>query len=225
MTVDSIPPAIHLTDICLSFSGNVHILKSLNLKIERGQHTALIGRSGAGKTSLLAIISGLLQPNSGQIVTMGQHLNVMDEDQLAQLRREKIGVVFQHFHLLSTMTALENVALPLEINRIDNAAEQATAMLNAVGLQERLHHFPAQLSGGEQQRVAIARAFAANPQLILADEPTGNLDDETSEQVLETLLQLSKKNNTTLLFVTHNTSILNRFNSVLEMIDGTAYAK
>nr|MCH9717587.1 ABC transporter ATP-binding protein [Gammaproteobacteria bacterium] len=188
-------PAIHLSHVALTFPPAVEVIKDVNLTIPRGRHVALIGRSGSGKTSLLAIIGGLLKPSGGQVQTLGQPINDLDEDQLALLRRDNIGVVFQHFHLLETMTALENTALPLELGGHPNALARAKEMLAAVGLTNRMSHFPAQLSGGEQQRVAIARAFVSTPPLLLADEPTGNLDDDTSEQVLHMLLDIGKQNN------------------------------
>lgn len=225
MTHDSITAAVKFTDVCLSFGNNIHILKSLNLQVARGAKVALIGRSGSGKTSLLAIASGLLKATSGKVETLGQEVGTLTEDGLATLRRTKFGMVFQHFHLLPTMTALENVSLALEINYADNAKQKATALLEAVGMGERLGHFPSQLSGGEQQRVAIARAFAPSPPLILADEPTGNLDDATSDQVLKTLFDLSNQNNATLIFVTHNSNILKNFDQVLELHDGVIHVR
>ena len=216
-------PAIHLSHLALTFPPQVEVLKDVNLTIARGQHVALIGRSGSGKTSLLALVSGLLKPSGGRVETLGQLLNDLDEDQLATLRRDNIGVVFQHFHLLETMTALENTALPLELAGRDDARAQAEEMLNAVGLANRLTHFPAQLSGGERQRVAIARAFVSAPPLLLADEPTGNLDDATSEQVLALLIDIGRQKNTTMLFVTHNSSILERFDQVWEMKNGALH--
>lgn len=211
--------AVELSDLSLSF-GDVHVLKNINLRLERGARAALVGRSGAGKTSLLAIIAGLLKPTGGRAVTLGQDITAMDEDALARLRRRSIGVVFQHFHLLETMTALENAALPLELAQRPDAQREARAMLDAVGMSARLTHFPSQLSGGERQRVAIARAFAARPPLLLADEPTGNLDDDTGDAVLETLFQLARERETSILFVTHNTAILPRFNRVWRIKNG-----
>lgn len=213
-------PAIHLSDLSLTFPPDVEVLKGLNLTIARGKHVALIGRSGSGKTSLLAIISGLLKPGGGRVETLGHPVHEMNEDQLATLRRDNIGVVFQHFHLLETMTALENTMLPLELAGDRNARHKAKEMLDAVGLAARMTHFPSQLSGGERQRVAIARAFVSAPPLLLADEPTGNLDDDTSEQVLQMLLTIGREKNTTMLFVTHNNTILERFDEVWEMRGG-----
>ena len=220
---DSIPPAVYLSNLSLSF-GSVHVLKNLNLRIEQGRHVALIGRSGAGKTSLLAIIGGLLKPTSGSAETLGNNIGNMNEDSLAALRRNKIGVVFQHFHLLETMTALENAALPLDLAGHRDSQKRAKELLDIIGLADRIKHFPSQLSGGERQRVAIARAFASSPPLLLADEPTGNLDDDTSDKVLETLFALGRERGTTMLFVTHNTALLPRFDDVWQMRDGGVYS-
>ena len=212
--------ALRLTHLSLSFSPTIKVLTDVNLTIQPGQHVALVGRSGSGKTSLLAIIGGLLQPSAGRVETLGEPVNEMNEDELATLRREKIGIVFQHFHLLDTMTALENTALPLELAGSRQATARAKEMLDAVGLADRMEHLPAQLSGGERQRVAIARAFITAPPLVLADEPTGNLDDSTSEEVLQVLLGIGKQHNTTMLFVTHNNTILSRFDEIWKMQDG-----
>ena len=198
----------------------MHVLKKLNLTVNRGAHTALIGRSGAGKTSILAIIAGLLRPTDGYAMTLGHNVGNMSEDALADLRRLHIGVVFQHFHLLEAMTALENTALPLDLAGRPAAADNARELLEGVGLGDRLHHFPAQLSGGEKQRVAVARAFAHRPALLLADEPTGNLDDDTGTVVLDLLFSLARQHGTTVLFVTHNNAILPRFDQVWKMQDG-----
>ena len=199
----------------MNFSfGAVSVLSGLNFTAKRGEAAALIGPSGAGKTSLLALVAGLLRPVSGEVEVLGQSLAGLDEDALATMRREKIGVVFQHFHLLETMTALENAALPLQLLGDDNAFDRAAESLRAVGLAERTSHFPAQLSGGERQRTAIARAFVARPQLLLADEPTGNLDYDSGQAVLDLLLGMARDHQSTLLFVTHNQDILKRFDSV-----------
>lgn len=216
-------PAIRLCGVSLTFPPAVEVLEDVNLSVARGRHVALIGRSGSGKTSLLGIICGLLKPSGGQVETLGAAVHEMNEDELATLRRDSIGVVFQHFHLLETMTALENTALPLELAGHTNARAKAQEMLEAVGLGQRMGHFPGQLSGGERQRVAIARAFAPAPPLLLADEPTGNLDDATSEQVLQMLLAIGREHNTTMLFVTHNNAILERFDEVWEMRGGALH--
>lgn len=196
------------------------MLKNLNLTVANGETVAMTGPSGAGKTSLLAIIAGLLRPTQGKANTLGRDVSTLDENTLADLRRTQIGIVFQHFHLLETMTALENVILPLELAGITKPAARAKESLAAVGLSPRLTHFPSQLSGGERQRVAIARAFALHPPLLLADEPTGNLDYDTGKFVLDTLLGLVREYSTTLVFVTHNNEILKQFDTIHTLKNG-----
>ena len=222
MNEDSISypaPAVKLSNIGLFF-GAVRVLHELNLSVASGEKIALTGPSGAGKTSMLALISGLLKPNTGKIETLSLPVSDMNEESLARMRRDNIGIVFQHFHLLDSMTALENVALPLQLAKHPQAKEKAEDSLQAVGLTKRMTHFPAQLSGGEQQRVAIARAFALNPPLLLADEPTGNLDEETANSVLDIIFNLSHKNNNTIIFVTHNNDILDKFDKIYNMANG-----
>lgn len=214
-----------MSGVALSFGVSVRVLHDLNLTVAAGESVALTGPSGAGKTSLLAVIAGLLRPDGGEVRTLGEDLNAMNEDRLAALRRDKIGVVFQHFHLLETMTALENTALPLELNGRADAAEEAAKSLAAVGLAARAGHFPSQLSGGERQRVAIARAFSARPQLLLADEPTGNLDYDTGREVLDLLLGAAREHRSTLLFVTHNNDILKRFDTVYTLRGGELHVR
>ena len=199
------------------------VLSGLDLEVARGERAALVGPSGSGKTTLLAIVAGLLRPTAGTAETLGERLNDMSEDDLARLRRENIGVVFQHFHLMETMTALENAALPLELAGRPDAGERAREMLESVGLSGRLDHFPSQLSGGERQRLAIARAFAPSPKLILADEPTGNLDGDTAARALDTLFGMLEKTGATMLFVTHNRALLPRFDRALEMREGKVW--
>ena len=201
----------------------MHVLKNLDLTISVGETVALTGPSGAGKTSLLAIIAGLLPPSGGDVQILGRKLAGLDENELAAMRRTQIGIVFQHFHLLETMTALENTALPLQLIGEKDATARAKDSLTAVGLAHRLHHFPAQLSGGERQRTAIARAFAARPKLLLADEPTGNLDYDTGRSVLDLLLGMARESESTLLFVTHNNEILKRFDTVHVLRDGALH--
>ena len=226
MKPDSTPsaPAVNLSGVSLSFGASVRVLHNLNLRIADGESVALTGPSGAGKTSLLAVIAGLLRPDSGEVQTLGENLGALNEDKLASLRRGNIGVVFQHFHLLETMTALENAALPLELNGRADAAEEAARALAAVGLAARVGHFPSQLSGGERQRVAIARAFSVRPRLLLADEPTGNLDYDTGREVLDLLLGAAREHKSTLLFVTHNHDILKRFDTVYTLRGGALNA-
>ena len=190
--------------------GPITILEDVNLEAPQGTSIAIIGQSGSGKTTLLSLLAGLDTPTSGEIHLFQQDVHKMDEDQRAKVRNEHIGFVFQAFHLLPGFTALENVMLPLEINNMDNANAQATELLQRVGMQHRLHHYPATLSGGEQQRVAIARAFATNPPLLLADEPTGNLDTDTGEKIIDLLFALNQEYNTTLILVTHDEKLSRR---------------
>ena len=215
---------VALEGICLSFAPNIQILKNINFTIAANEKVALTGPSGAGKTSLLAIIAGLLSASSGDIKTLEQSLTTANEEQLAALRRRHIGIIFQHYHLLDTMTALENVMLPLEMTRHPNAAARAAEALASVGLGDRSRHFPWQLSGGEKQRVAIARAFATNPKLLLADEPTGNLDYDTGNEVLDILFERATQRQTAMLFVTHNNEILKRFDKVYNLRGGQLHA-
>ncbi len=181
---------------------------------------SIVGPSGAGKTTLLMALSGLERPTSGRICVADIDLGEIDEDGLARFRRQHIGIVFQSFHLVPTMTALENVALPLEFAGATDALKRAEAALSATGLADRLEHFPGELSGGEQQRVALARAFVANPSLILADEPTGNLDRETGQRVMDLLFNLQRQQGTTLILVTHDERLASRCGSTIEMADG-----
>ena len=186
------PSVIHLEDAHLSLSttaASVHILKGISLTIDAGETVGILGPSGAGKTSLLMILAGLETLSSGRITLDGTDITGLDEDRLAALRRDLVGIVFQAFRLIPSLTALQNVAIPLELAGRDNAADMAAAALRSVGLEDRLSHLPDQRSGGEQQRVAIARAMVAKPRILLADEPTGNLDSVTSEKVIASLLK------------------------------------
>lgn len=203
-----------------SDAGEVHILKDINLNLEQGRTVSITGPSGSGKTSLLMVLSGLERPTSGKITVAGQDLSAMGEDGLAAFRRDQIGIVFQNFHLIPTMTALENVAVPLELRGEKDAFEKAKAALEQVGLGHRITHYPGQLSGGEQQRTALARAFATKPRLILADEPTGNLDAATGEKVLEVLFGLAEQGGTTLLIVTHDPKLAARCQQAVKIADG-----
>ncbi|MEZ0262063.1 MAG: ABC transporter ATP-binding protein [Alphaproteobacteria bacterium] len=203
-----------------SDAGEVHILKDINLNLEQGRTVSITGPSGSGKTSLLMVLSGLERPTGGKITVAGQDLSAMGEDGLAAFRRDQIGIVFQNFHLIPTMTALENVAVPLELRGEKDAFEKAKAALEQVGLGHRLTHYPGQLSGGEQQRTALARAFATKPRLILADEPTGNLDAATGEKVLEVLFGLAEQGGTTLLIVTHDPKLAARCQQAVKIADG-----
>jgi len=216
-------PIVEIEDLSLSLvggAGPVNILRGINLQVAHGETLSIVGPSGAGKTSLLMVLSGLEKADSGLLRVSGVELRDLDEDGLARFRRLQVGIVFQSFHLVPTMTALENVALPLEFAGADDAMEQAAAALAATGLSSRQAHFPGQLSGGEQQRVALARAFVAKPKLILADEPTGNLDRETGEKVMALLFGLQQEFGTTLILVTHDPRLAERCQRQVEMADG-----
>jgi len=216
-------PAIQLDDVHLkltSAAGEVNILRGIDLVVERGETIGVIGPSGSGKTSLLLVIAGLERPTSGTICAAGVDIVALDEDGLALFRRDHVGIVFQDFHLVPTMTALENVALPLEFADHDDAFTRARVQLERVGLGPRLTHYPGQLSGGEQQRVALARAFVTEPTILLADEPTGNLDGETGDAVMEILFDLHARRGTTLILVTHQTGLADRCQRRLRLADG-----
>lgn len=213
--------ALHNVHLALeSSSGPVNILSDISIEMRSGESVALVGSSGSGKTSTMLVMAGLEQVTQGDIWVNGQNITHYNEDQLAMLRREHFGIVFQSFHLVPTMTALENVAVPLELAGHPNPMKEAAAMLDAVGLAERGHHYPAQLSGGEQQRVAIARAFAPRPGIILADEPTGNLDEENSERIINLLFALQAEYGATLLLITHDPTLAARCSRTLTMRNG-----
>ncbi len=201
-------------------AGPVNILRGVDLNVRAGETISILGPSGAGKTTLLMALSGLENPTSGLVRVAGVDLTGINEDGLARFRRAHIGIVFQSFHLVPTMTALENVALPLEFAEADDPAGQARAALQKTGLGDRLNHFPGELSGGEQQRVALARAFVVKPSLLLADEPTGNLDRETGLIVMDLLFDLQKEHGTTLVLVTHDEALAERCDRSVQMIDG-----
>jgi len=203
-----------------SAAARVEILKGVGLQVMKGESVALLGPSGSGKSSLMAVLSGLERATSGSIHVAGADFTALDEDGLARARRGRIGIVLQAFHLLPTMTALENVAVPLELSGEGDAFALAEAELEAVGLGHRVTHYPAQLSGGEQQRVAIARATAPKPHLIFADEPTGNLDAATGNAILDLLFARQKEAGATLLVITHDPALAARCDRVLEMKDG-----
>ncbi|NJO31992.1 MAG: ABC transporter ATP-binding protein [Rhodospirillales bacterium] len=209
---------VHLT--LLSQAGSVHILRGVDLAIEAGETVGIVGPSGSGKSTLLMIMTGLEKASSGKVRIAGQDFMALDEDGLARARGENIGIVFQSFHLVPTMTALENVALPLEFLHRHDARERAAEVLNAVGLGHRLTHFPAQLSGGEQQRVAIARALGPNPKILFADEPTGNLDARNGEQIMDLLFGLHKRLGTTLVLITHDQKLAARCARTIRIEDG-----
>ncbi len=209
---------LHLT--LQSAAGPVNILRGIDLEIGGGQSIGLVGPSGSGKSSLLMVLAGLERATSGSVRVGGIELTELDEDRLARLRRDRIGIVFQSFHLIPSMTALENVAVPLELAGNPDAMVLAGEALESVGLGHRLTHFPGQLSGGEQQRVALARAFAPKPRLLLADEPTGNLDQATGEVVMDLLFSLQQRAGTTLLLITHDPRLAARCARVVRMADG-----
>lgn len=203
-----------------SGAGPVHILRGIDLKVTAGEAVGIVGPSGSGKSTLMAVISGLEQATEGRVLVDGLDLGKQDEDALALHRRERIGIVLQAFHLIPTMTALENVAVPLEIAGKSEAFERAEAELERVGLGHRLTHYPSQLSGGEQQRVALARALAPNPKLLFADEPTGNLDGETGGSIIELMFRLHDERDTTLVLITHDPAVASRCDRILHMADG-----
>ena len=203
-----------------SSAGPVNILRGIDLDIAAGEVVGIIGPSGSGKTSLLMVLAGLERATAGSVQLAGDTVTALDEDSLARLRRASIGIVFQAFHLIPTMTALENVAVPLELAGATDAMERARGALHSVGLGHRLTHLPGQLSGGEQQRVALARAFAPRPRLLLADEPTGNLDQATGDAVMELLFRLRAEIGTTLLLVTHDEHLAARCNRRVHLADG-----
>ena len=220
-------PVIELQDLHLCLTGGggeVNVLRGIDLRIGRGETVSLVGPSGAGKTSLLMVAAGLERPTAGRVRVAGTDLEKLDEDALARFRREQVGIVFQNFHLVATMTALENAALPLEFAGRADARERAAAALAAVGLAARSRHFPSQLSGGELQRVALARAFVTRPALLLADEPTGNLDQETGRRVMDLLFELQAVHGTTLVLVTHDPHLAGRCRRRLHLADGRLQA-
>jgi putative ABC transport system ATP-binding protein len=216
-------PLILLEDVRLtltSAAGPVNVLRGISATIDSGTTIGLVGPSGSGKSTLMMVLGGLERVTGGKVEIAGTNLNVLSEDALARFRRDRIGIVFQSFHLVPTMTALENVAVPLELAGRADAFAVAAAGLEAVGLKDRLLHYPSQLSGGEQQRVAIARAFAPRPSLLLADEPTGNLDGETGRQVIDLLFALHAERGTTLLLITHDQALAERCDRIIHLRDG-----
>ena len=216
-------PLVVLEDVHLtlgSAAGPVNILRGVSLKIAAGETVSLLGPSGSGKSTVMMVIGGLERPSAGRVWLAGNDLSALNEDALARLRRAHVGIVFQAFHLIPTMTALENVALPLGLGGRRDAFAAAAQSLTAVGLGDRLTHYPGQLSGGEQQRVAIARAFIAGPKLLLADEPTGNLDAATGRLVIDCLFEHQARHDTTLLLITHDPSVAERCERQIHLLDG-----
>jgi putative ABC transport system ATP-binding protein len=212
-----------LKDVQLSLSANagvVEILHDISLDVARGETLGLIGPSGSGKSSLLMLMGGLEQATAGEVRALGQNLTDMNEDALARFRRNHMGIVFQSFHLIPTMTALENVATPLELAGVVDAFERAEAELNALGLGARIDHYPSQMSGGEQQRVALARASATRPEILLADEPTGNLDETTGASIIDAMLGLREQYGTTIILVTHSADLAARCDRIVRLRDG-----
>jgi putative ABC transport system ATP-binding protein len=218
-----LPAAIALAGVNLSLgrgAARVHILKDIGLRIGRGEAVGLVGPSGSGKSTLLMVMAGLERPDTGSVEVAGIDLGKLDEDGLARFRGRHVGIVFQSFHLIPTMTAIENVAVPLELAGAGDAYERAERELSEVGLADRLSHYPAQLSGGEQQRVALARALAPNPAILVADEPTGNLDESTGKQIIELLFAGHEERDTTLILVTHDPALAARCDRVLRLRSG-----
>ncbi|WP_288929989.1 ABC transporter ATP-binding protein [uncultured Maritimibacter sp.] len=216
-------PVLDLTDAKLSLMGNagpVDILRGITLSVARGETLGLTGPSGSGKSSLLMLMGGLERATSGRVAALGEDLGPMDEDALARFRRDHMGVVFQSFHLIPTMTAIENVATPLELAGTRDAFDRAEAELEAVGLGHRSGHYPSQMSGGEQQRVALARAAVTRPEILLADEPTGNLDGATGQAIMDLLLGLRDRHGSTLVLVTHAPELAERCDRVIGLADG-----
>ncbi|KQI68140.1 ABC transporter [Loktanella sp. 3ANDIMAR09] len=216
-------PVLSLSNVSLSLDGNagkVDILHDISLDVTSGETLGLIGPSGSGKSSLLMVMGGLEQATAGRITALDAQLTDMSEDQLARFRRNNMGVVFQSFHLIPTMTALENVATPLELAGVADAFDRAQAELVAVGLETRMNHYPSQLSGGEQQRVALARASAPRPRILLADEPTGNLDATTGAAIIDLLFGLRDRHGATLIMVTHAPDLADRCDRVIPLRDG-----
>tara|TARA_B100000424_G_scaffold211623_1_gene169074 strand:+ start:118 stop:792 length:675 start_codon:yes stop_codon:yes gene_type:complete len=221
-------PSVLLENVSLSLDGNagiVDILKDISIDIQEGESIGIVGPSGSGKSSLLMLMGGLERISNGKINLLGQNLSEMNENKLASFRRSNVGIIFQSFHLIPTMTALENVAVPLELNGNKDAFGLAEEALVKVGLGDRLSHFPSQLSGGEQQRTALARAVIANPKILLADEPTGNLDHDNGKIVADYLFELHTENKATLVLVTHDLELAERCERKIKISDGEIFTR
>ncbi|MEM5564697.1 ABC transporter ATP-binding protein [Psychroserpens sp. AS72] len=217
------PKILKITGLEKTYSsGNkeLTVLHDISFDVDRGQTFSIVGPSGSGKTTLLGLCAGLDEPNAGSVVLCGQDLSTLNEDQRAQLRNKEVGFIFQNFQLLPTLTALENVSVPLELQGAKDAKERSLVLLEKVGLANRVHHYPSQLSGGEQQRVALARAFANQPSILFADEPTGNLDEDTGEKVIKLLFDLNKEAGTTLVIISHDLDLANRTQQILRLKGG-----
>ncbi len=203
-----------------SGSGTLTVLDDITFSLEAGETFAIVGPSGSGKTTLLGLCAGLDRPDSGRIDLCGIEIDTLDEDKRALLRNQKVGFIFQDFQLLPTLTALENVAVPFELQGVKNAQSKAVTLLEKVGLGARVHHYPSQLSGGEQQRVALARAFSNTPEILFADEPTGELDEETGQKIIELLFDLNKEAGTTLVIITHDMDLARKTQRILRLKGG-----
>ena len=219
--------AIQIQDVSLTLQTNVgpvSILKNVNLQVKKGESIGLVGPSGSGKSSLLMLLGGLEKATKGQVQVLKRNFNSMGEDALAEFRRMHMGIIFQSFHLIPTMTALENVATPMELSGKPNALKFAEDILSEVNLEHRLHHYPAQMSGGEQQRTALARAVCIQPDILLADEPTGNLDEHNGGQIIELLFELVTKFGSTLVLVTHDNEIATLCDRVIQLRNGKIFS-
>jgi len=222
-SADGAAPSISLTNVDLSLgagAARVHILKNVSLQVSPGEAVGLVGASGSGKSTLLMVMAGLERPDRGEVVVNATSFNALDEDELARFRGRHVGIVFQSFHLIPTMTALENVSVPLELAGHSDASARAARELELVGLGARLHHYPRQLSGGEQQRVAIARALAPDPAILVADEPTGNLDETTGRQIVDLLFAQHAARSMTLVLVTHDAALAHKCDRVVRLRSG-----
>jgi len=220
MTMSKILKIHNLEKTYTSGSKKLTVLNDISFEVEQGETFSIVGPSGSGKTTLLGLCAGLDQPNSGVVELCGKPLQDMNEDQRALMRNKDVGFIFQNFQLLPTLSALENVSVPLELQGAKNANNVALELLEKVGLGDRVHHYPSQLSGGEQQRVALARAFSNTPSILFADEPTGNLDEETGEKVIQLLFELNREAGTTLIIVTHDLDLANRTQQILRLKGG-----
>jgi len=215
--------AIELENVKLtlpSLAGEVHILRGINLAVKNGESIGVVGPSGGGKSSMMMAIAGLERVTSGTVKTAGFNLSDYNEDKLAKFRRDNVGIIFQNFHLIPTMTAIENISIPLEFAGFVDHHDRARKLLGKVDLENRAYHYPAQLSGGEQQRVALARAFATKPAILLADEPTGNLDQKTGKKVMDLIFELHGDSNTTMLLISHDPILANRCDRIIGLADG-----